>query len=90
MTKLTQMQVAVLRAAVECARTGSGEACTTYLCPPEMTVKQTWRACFQLEGKGLMERRAFSSSVWRATTSGTQWLRSLDAGRPWMVRGHKQ
>lgn len=86
MGELTQRQVAVLRE----ARAANGRACTTYLTPPGMTVAQTGNVCRQLEAKGYMERQLSYRRAWGITSSGVQWLRSLDAGRPWMVRGWKR
>jgi hypothetical protein len=79
MSKLTVRQVAVLRR----ADATTSAACTTWLCPAGMTVAQTGNVCRQLEPKGYMVRER---GAWRITSSGHQWLRSLDAGRPWMVR----
>lgn len=81
--QLTERQVRVLRRALSAP---SG-ACTTHLTPSDMTVAQTGSCCRQLEAKGYMARQAHYSRAWSITSSGTQWLRSLDAGRPWMVRG---
>jgi len=85
MEQLTQRQVAVLRR----AREAGGGACTTYLTPTGMTVAQTGAVCRQLEPKGYMARERHYRQSWKITSSGVQWLRSLDAGRPWMVRGWK-
>lgn len=81
--KLTERQVAVMRR----AREFSSDACTNALTPAGMTVAQTGAVCRQLDRKGFMQRRATWSQAWSITSSGIQWLRSLDAGRPWMVRG---
>lgn len=83
MGRLTERQVAVLRRAA----TNPHDACTTWICPEGMTVAQTGNVCRQLEAKGYMARRATCDRSWGITSSGRQWLRSLDAGRPWMVRG---
>ncbi len=80
-------QVSVLRRAAEAA---SGQACTTWLRPDSMTVRQTYAACIRLESYGLMARNPRWASGWSISSSGQQWLRSLDAGRPWMVRGYQK
>ncbi len=79
-------QVAVLRR----AEASSGMACTTWLRPDGMTVRQTYAACVRLESYGLMARSPRWVSGWSISSSGQQWLRSLDAGRPWMVRGYRK
>lgn len=84
--KLTPRQVAVLRRATST----DGPACTTWLTPSDMTVAQTYAVVRRLESKGLIVRHRPGSTSWKATSSGRQWLRSLDAGRPWMVRGWKR
>lgn len=81
--QLTERQVAVMRR----SRTSEGAACTNWLTPPGMTTAQTSAVCRQLEARGLMTRESHYRHAWRITSSGNQWLRSLDAGRPWMVRG---
>lgn len=86
MSNLTERQVTVLRRAASI----EGDACTNWLTPPGMTVAQTGAVCRQLEPKGFMARRRWGSHMWLITSSGRQWLRSLDAGRPWMVRGWKR
>ena len=83
MTRLTERQVAVLRR----ARERSGPASTTRLAPTHLTVAQTATVCRQLEPKGYMVREHHYDRAWSITDSGIQWLRSLDAGRPWMVKG---
>lgn len=80
--KLTERQVAVMRR----ARSSTSAACTTALTPSGMNVAQTGAACRQLERRGFMARQPNYRQAWQITTSGIQWLRSLDAGRPWMVR----
>lgn len=85
MSGLTERQVAVMRRAAET----DSDACTNWLTPKGMTVAQTGNVCRQLEAKGYMARRATYAHAWGITSSGRQWLRSLDAGRPWMVRGWK-
>jgi len=86
MGELTQRQVAVLRR----ARLAASGACTTYLTPAGMTVRQTGEVCRQLDRRGYMKRERQGGRMWRITSSGIQWLRSLDTGRPWMVRGYKR
>lgn len=85
MSLLSPNQIAVLRRAAS----HEGDACTNWLTPDGMTVAQTWAACSQLEHKGYLARRPSARTAWGATSSGRQWLRSLDAGRPWMVRGYR-
>lgn len=80
--KLTERQVAVMRR----AREATSEACTTALTPAGMNVAQTGTVCRQLERRGFMARQPHYRQAWKITTSGIQWLRSLDAGRPWMIR----
>lgn len=83
MSRLTERQVSVLRR----AQASGGHGCTNFLTPPGMTVAQTGAVCRQLEPKGYMARQPNYRQAWGITSSGIQWLRSLDAGRPWMVRG---
>lgn len=80
--KLTERQVAVMRR----ARASNPFACTTALTPAGMNVAQTGAVCRQLERRGFMARQPHYRQAWQITTSGIQWLRSLDAGRLWMVR----
>lgn len=80
--KLTERQVAVMRR----ARGMASAAFTNALTPAGMNVAQTGTVCRQLERRGFMARHPHYRQAWKITTSGIQWLGSLDAGRPWMVR----
>lgn len=91
MSKLNARAVAILRAApIDDGR--PAEACTTWYanrCLPGVSTSQARATLRLLERKGFMET-ARGACLFRITSSGIQWLRSLDAGRPWMVRGYKR
>lgn len=92
MATLSTRQVAVLRALPD-IREGSYSAWLLSVLV-EATTAQVQRDLAYLDRKGLAQRRPEQPGdhefMWGRTTSGFAWLGLLDAGRPWMIRGHKR
>lgn len=85
MSRLSTRQVAVLRRLAQMGPVG-GRACTRWVARgAAITTAQAYAACRRLEFMGLA--REVQPHTWAASSSGQQWLRYLDAGRPWLVRG---
>lgn len=83
--QITERQLAVLRALIA----AQGAASTTWIArAAKLSTVQAAASCRQMDSKGLVERYPSGSVFWRASTSGVQWLRYFEAGRPWLIRGH--
>lgn len=92
MSKPSMRQVMLLRS-LRCLKTGSSS--TWWIAKlNKITPAAARNDLAFLEAAGLVARADRSSGdhtiMWGRTTSGSQWLASLDAGRPWMVRGYKR